>query len=116
MEKLSRIERLKQDKDMLDTLTPLQRRILTLYGCIVTDAMLTHEYKERIEEQIKKCRTFEKANDLRTKLLAIKEYQREVIEKEFGEDDVIKTEDGSVDLDLYDELLEIDDSEKTKIK
>lgn len=95
-------------KDEYDSLNPIQKRILALYGCVVVDAMLTREYKEKIAEQIKKCKTASKAVELRTKLLAIKEYEKEEIVKEFGKNDVIKDENGNIDLDLYDSLLEID--------
>lgn len=95
-------------KDEYDSLNPIQKRILSLYGCVVVDAMLTREYKEKIAEQIKKCRTASKAVELRTKLLAIKEYEKEEIVKEFGKDDVITDENGNIDLDLYDSLLEVD--------
>lgn len=38
----------------------------------------------------------------------MKEYEKEKIVKEFGKNDVIKDENGNIDLDLYDSLLEID--------
>ncbi len=95
-------------KDEYDSLNPIQKRILALYGCVVVDAMLTREYKEKIAEQIKNCKIASDAVRLRSKLLAIKEYEKEEIVKEFGKDDVITDENGNIDLDLYDSLLEID--------
>lgn len=103
-----RRESFSKDKDEYDSLNAIQKRILALYGCVVVDVMLTREYKEKILEQIKNCKTASKAVELRTKLLAIKEYEKEEIVKEFGKNDVIKDENGNIDLDLYDSLLEID--------
>lgn len=103
-----RRESFSKAKDEYDSLNPIQKRILALYGCVVVDVMLTREYKEKILEQIKNCKTASKAVELRTKLLAIKAYEKEEIVKEFGKNDVIKDENGNIDLDLYDSLLEID--------
>ena len=103
-----RRENFSKDKDEYDSLNAIQKRILALYGCVVVDIMLTREYKEKILEQIKNCKTASKAVELRTKLLAIKEYEKEEIVKVFGKNDVIKDENGNIDLDLYDSLLEID--------
>ena len=103
-----RRENFSKDKDEYDSLNAIQKRILALYGCVVVDIMLTREYKEKILEQIKNCKTASKAVELRTKLLAIKEYEKEEIVKEFGKNDVIKDENGNIDSDLYDSLLEID--------
>lgn len=109
LEELKKIrESFSKDKDEYDSLNAIQKRILALYGCVVVDIMLTREYKEKILEQIKNCKTASKAVELRTKLLAIKEYEKEEIVKEFGKNDVIKDENGNIDLDLYDSLLEID--------
>ena len=112
---IKRLEELKKkresfskDKDEYDSLNAIQKRILALYGCVVVDVMLTREYKEKILEQIKNCKTASKAVELRTKLLAMKEYEKEKIVKEFGKNDVIKDENGNIDSDLYDSLLEID--------
>ena len=114
IEETDRLKKLKRAKDMLEGLSPIHKKIFSLYECIVTEKMTTHEYKESLKSQIEKCKSFDKANKLRTKECAIKEYEREVIAMEFGKNDVIRDKDGVIDVELYDSLLEIEDDGNSK--
>lgn len=116
IEETDRLKNLKRAKEMLEGLSPIQKKIFYLYDCIVTEKMTTPEYKESLKSQIEKCKSFDRANKLRTKECAIKEYEREIIAMEFGKDDVIRDEDGIIDVELYDALLEIDDEGNSKSK
>lgn len=116
IEETDRLKNLKRAKEMLEGLSPIQKKIFYLYDCIITEKMTTPEYKESLKSQIEKCKSFDKANKLRTKECAIKEYEREIIAMEFGKDDVIRDEDGIIDVELYDALLEIDDEGNSKSK
>ena len=50
---------MKKETRLLDNLSPIQKNVHGLYNLVITDEMLTKEYKDSLEEKISTCRSFE---------------------------------------------------------
>ncbi|MGM9879605.1 MAG: hypothetical protein ACI31R_06260 [Bacilli bacterium] len=110
---------------LLDTLSPIQKRVYGLYNLVITDEMLTNEYKDILEEQILSCKNFYETNFVRTKIFAIEEYRRQRNEEVLSisgassVDELLRNENDNIDYEFYDFIKEIneeEDSYKEKIK
>ena len=105
---------------LLDNLTDIQKRVFGLYNVVVTDNMLSEEYKTKLEEDLNSCKSFAEVNLVRTRILAIEDYRRQRINQvlEITGDDsmsnIITDENGNIDYEFYDFLDEMKEVNKVK--
>ena len=107
---------------LLDDLSPIQKRVYGLYNLVITDEMLTKEYRDSLEEKISTCRSFEETNFLRTRVFAIEDYRRqrntEVLELSGTSsiDELLKDENGNINYEFYDFIKELIEEGKKSLK
>ena len=107
---------------LLDDLSPIQKRVYGLYNLVITDEMLTKEYRDSLEEKISTCRSFEEKNFLRTRVFAIEDYRRqrntEVLELSGTSsiDELLKDENGNINYEFYDFIKELIEEGKKSLK
>lgn len=107
---------------LLDDLSPIQKRVYGLYNLVITDEMLTKEYRDSLEEKISTCRSFEETNFLRTRVFAIEDYRRqrntEVLELSGTSsiDELLKDGNGNINYEFYDFIKELIEEGKKSLK
>ncbi|MGN0993189.1 MAG: hypothetical protein ACI4PE_04645 [Bacilli bacterium] len=107
---------------LLDNLSPIQKNIYGLYNLVITDEMLTKEYRDSLEEKISTCRSFEETNFLRTRIFAIEDYRRqrnmEVLELSgvSSLDELLKDKNGNINYKFYDFIKELAEEGKKSLK
>ena len=107
---------------LLDDLSPIQKRVYGLYNLVITDEMLTKEYRDSLEEKISTCRSFEETNFLRTRVFAIEDYRRqrntEVLELSGTSsiDELLKDGTGNINYEFYDFIKELIEEGKKSLK
>ena len=107
---------------LLDDLSPIQKRVYGLYTWVITDEMLTKEYRDSLEEKISTCRSFEETNFLRTRVFAIEDYRRqrntEVLELSGTSsiDELLKDGNGNINYEFYDFIKELIEEGKKSLK
>lgn len=98
---------------LLDNLSPIQKKVYSVYNVVITDEMLTKEYMKSLEEKIVKCRNFEETNFLRTRVFAIEDYRKlrnmEVLEllDVSSLDELLKDENDDINYEFYDFVKEL---------
>lgn len=112
---------MKKETRLLDNLSPIQKNVHGLYNVVVTDKMLTKEYKDSLEEKISSCRSFEEIIFLRTRIFAIEDYRRqrnmEVLELSgaVSLDELLKDENGNINYGFYDFIEELAEEGKKSL-
>lgn len=98
---------------LLDNLSPIQKKVYSVYNLVITDEMLTKEYMRSLEEKIVNCRSFEETNFLRTRIFAIEDYRNlrntEVLEllDASSLDELLKDENDDINYEFYDFVKEL---------
>lgn len=105
---------------LLDNLTDIQKRVFGLYNVVVTDSMLSEDYKLKLEADLNSCKSFAEVNLVRTRIFAIEDYRRQRINQilEITIDgkisSIVKDENGNIDYEFYDFLGEMKEVNKVK--